>query len=162
MVASSRSIGAGRTGRRGQVFQRQHVFGEPCAVGLSGGQLLLELLVPDDSAFLEAHQEHAAGLKAALEPYILGWDLQDAGFRRHHQLVFIGYQIAKRPQAVSVQQGAEAAAVGRHDHCRTVPWLHQRRMVFVEVLLLLRHGLMLVPSLGDHHEHGVVQVTARH
>ncbi len=82
-------------------------------------------------------------------------DRQHAGFRRHDDAVVVGQQIARRPQAVAVERGADLAAVGEGDRRRAVPRLHQRGVVFVEGAPLLVHERIARPGLGDHHHHGV-------
>ena len=123
---------------------------------------MLQFFVADDSALFQINQEHTARLQPSLELDLGGRHIQDAGLRSHHQFVVVGDQVPEGAQAVAVQEGADAAAVGGHDHGRTVPWLHQGGVVLVEVLLLLGHGLMLVPGLGYQHQQGMVQVAARH
>ena len=151
-------------GRRGlgQVVQGDLVFLEPLAVGLAAGKGLLEFLVPDDAALFQADQEHAAGLQATPLQDVLRRNVQHTGLRRHNELVVLGYGVTEGAQAIAVQHCADVLAVGGHDHGGPVPGFHQTGVELVEVFLLLGHGLVLFPCLGNHHQHGVVQAATGH
>ena len=123
---------------------------------------MLELLVTNDPAFLQVHQEHPARLEPALLLNLGRRDIQHTRLRGHNQLTVVGNGIAEGPQAVSVQEGADGPAIGGHNHRRAVPRLHQTGVVLVKVLFLLGHGLMLVPGFRNQHEHGVAQVSTGH
>ena len=132
------------------------------AVGPAAGQGVLEFLVADDAALVKAHQEHPSRLQAALLADAFGRQRQHAGLRCHHQLVVVGYGVAKGAQAVAVQHGAHVLAVGGQHHRRAVPGFHHAGMVFVEIFLGPGHRFVLVPRFGDHHQHGVGQFAAGH
>ena len=55
--------------------------------------------------------------------------------------------VARRPQAVAVEHGADDRAVGEGDRRRAVPRLHQRRVVFVE--RLQRRAIASCPAHGS-------------
>ena len=74
---------------------------------------------------------------------------------QHHQAV-VGDPVAGRAQAVAVEDGADDRAVGEGHRRRSVPRLHQRRVVPVEGPAGRVHGPVVLPRLGDHHQHGVV------
>ena len=150
-----------------QVRHRRVVFGrrqfleldlgavQPLLVGMAACQRRLQFFVRDQPAFVEIDQQHLARLQPPLLDDVLFVDRQHAGFRRHHDAVVVGEQIARRPQAVAVERGADLAAVGEGDRRRAVPRLHQRGVVFVESAPLLVHERIARPGLGDHHHHGV-------
>ena len=54
-----------------------------CAYGCRDAELLLDFFVGDDAAFHRIHQEHLAGLQAALSLHLLWRNVEHAGFRRH-------------------------------------------------------------------------------
>ena len=118
---------------------------------------LLDLLVVDDAALLGVHQEHAAGLQAALLQHVLRRDVEHAGFGRHDDQVVLRHVIARRTQAVAIEHRADLLAVGERDRRRAVPRLHQRGVVLVERALRVVHGLVVRPRLGNHHHHRVRQ-----
>ena len=109
----------------------------------------------NEPALVEIDQQHLARLQPPLLDDVLFRDRQHAHFGRHHDAVVAGEQIARRPQAVAVERGADLAAVGEGDGRRAVPRLHQRGVVFVEGAPLLVHQRIARPGLGDHHHHGV-------
>ena len=75
-------------------------------------------------------------------------------------MVVVGDDVARRPQPVAVERGADLAAVGEGDRRRAVPRLHQRRVVFVEGLALRIHQRVAGPGLGDQHHHRMRQRVA--
>ena len=72
----------------------------------------------------------------------------------------LGDEIARRPQAVAVERGADLAAVGEGDRGGAVPRLHQRGVVFVEGAALLIHQRIAGPRFRNHHHHRVRQRVA--
>ena len=57
---------------------------------------MLDLLIGDNAALFQIHQQHLAGLQAALIFDVLRLHRQDAGFRRQDQLVVLGDQVTRR------------------------------------------------------------------
>ena len=146
--------------RREEVARRQvvevHEPGvEPLAVGLLRGQRLLDLVVADDAAEVRVDEEHAARLEPALLHDGGLVDREHADLRGHHHEAVVGDPVAARAQAVAVEHRADHRAVGERDRRRTVPRLHQRGVEAVEVALPVRHRLVVLPGLRDHHQHGV-------
>ena len=107
--------------------------------------------VRNHAPLFEVDQEHAAGLQAALVRHGLGWHGEHADLGRHDHAIIVSEVVAARPEAVSIQHGADDGAVREGDGCRAIPRLHQAGVVLVEVLLDLRHVLVLLPGLRDHH-----------
>ena len=69
LLAVEQGVVVGCSGRgpaAGHLGQRDHVLAEPLAVGLRGGDPVLQLLVVDDPALLQVDQEHLARLEPAL------------------------------------------------------------------------------------------------
>jgi hypothetical protein len=85
------------------------------AVGLLGGDLVLHLLVGRRSGPLRIDQEHAARLEAALLQDALGGHVEHADLRGHDDQIVLGDVVARGPQAVAVQHGADFLAVGEGD-----------------------------------------------
>ncbi len=125
-------------------------------------ELVLELAVRHEPAALEIYQEHTAGLETPLRLHVLGVDRHDADLARHDHAVVVGEVIAARTQAVAVEHRADVLAVRECDRRGPVPRLHQAGVELVERALVLRHQLVLLPSLGDHHHHGFREAAARH
>ncbi|EHJ61206.1 hypothetical protein NSU_1794 [Novosphingobium pentaromativorans US6-1] len=134
---------------------------EPLLVGLFVGQLGLDLLVLDDAALFEVDEEHLAGLETPLADDVVFLDRKNAAFRGHDAQVVVGDQEARRAQAVTVERGADLAAIGEGDGGGAVPGLHQRGVIFVERAAFAVHQRIAGPCLGDEHHHRVAErVTA--
>ena len=97
-----------------------------------GGQLAFDLVVVDDAALFKVDQQHLARLQPPLARDLLLRDRQYPGLRRDDQMIVVGDDVARRPQAVAVERGADLAAVGEGDRRRPVPRLHQRGVIFVK------------------------------
>ena len=101
------------------------------------------------------------GLEPPLLDDPLRRDLERADLGGHDHPVVVGHDVAAGPQAVAVEHRADDLPSVKVDRGRAVPGLHQAAMVPVEVLLDLRHRLVVLPRLGDEHHHGVRQAVAR-
>ena len=128
---------------------------EPLAVGVLGGERLLDLVVADDAAEVRVDEEHATRLQAALLHDRRLVDRQHADLGGHHHEAVVGDPVAAGAEAVAVEHRADHRAVGERDRRRAVPRLHQRGVEAVEVALPVGHGLVVLPRLRDHHQHGV-------
>ena len=154
-VVGMRGLGAG-----GQRFQFDQIVFEPLAVGMLCGEGGFDFLVGDDATFLRVDEEDAAGLQAAFVRDAFGLDVEDADFGGHDDEVVLGHVVAAGTQSVAVEDGADLRAVGEGHRSRAVPRLHEAGVVFVEILVVLRHAGVLGPRLRDHHDRGVGQRTA--
>jgi hypothetical protein len=141
----------------GQLFEADEPGVEPVPVGVLLGEGVLDLLVVDYAALRGVDEEHAAGLEAALLGDLGGREVDDARLRGEHDEVVGGAPPAGGAQAVAVEDGADLGAVGEADARGAVPRLHDGGVVAVEVAPLGVHGGVVLPRLGDHHEHGVGQ-----
>ncbi|MEY9791221.1 hypothetical protein ABIE77_005780 [Sinorhizobium fredii] len=158
LAVDQRHVAAQRAGLdRLQVFEDQLGVVEPPAVGMLAGKRRLHLLVGDDAALFHVDQQHLARLQAPLLDDLVLIDRQHAGFRRHDDAVVVGDDVAGRTQAVAVERGADLATVGEGDRRRSVPRLHERRVIFVECLALRRHQLVAGPGFRDQHHHRMRQ-----
>ena len=138
------------------------VFLHPLGVGLPRSQLLLDLLVRDQALLFGIHQQHAARREPPLHPHVLGLDGEHACFRGHHNQSVVSHEVSARPQAVPVELCADHPPIGKRHRSRTVPRLHQRRMVFIKCFDVLRHGGVVLPRFGDQHRHHVRDAAPRH
>ncbi len=155
----------------GQVGDVDHSGAQPLAVGVLGGELPLDLVVGDDPAGLGGlvggrggpgvDQQHAARLQTALGHDALGGDVEDADLAGQDDEAVVGHPVARRAQAVAVQDRADEAAVGEGDRRGPVPGLHEAGVEGVEGAARLVHGGVVLPRLRDHHEDGVGQRAAR-
>ena len=76
-------------------------------------------------------------------------NVQYANLRRKDQRVIFGDQIPGRTQTIPVKHSSHDISIGKQDRCRTVPRLHHRRIILVEILFLLGHGLVVFPGFRD-------------
>ena len=157
------ALEAVRAGLGVQVVEVDALLLEPLGVGAPAGEVVLQLLVGNQPALFEVDQEHAARLQAALGLHVLRLDrAEHADFAGHDHAVVVREVVARGPQAVAIEHGADVLAVGKRDRRRAVPRLHQATVVFVERPLVLGHGLVVLPRLGDHHHDGLLQRAAGH
>ena len=145
----------------GQVPERHRVAGVPLAVGVLGGDLALELLVLDDPAPLEVHQEQLPRLQPAEALDVLRGDVQQPRLGAEHDVAVERLHPAAGPQPVAVERGADHAPVGEGDRRRAVPRLHEAGVVGVEGLQVVRQVVPVAVGLGDHHHRRVGQRAAR-
>ena len=129
---------------------------------MAARQRRFQLIIGNEPAFLEVDQQHLAGLQPPLGEDLRLRDPQHAHFRRHDDAVVAGDDIARRAQPVAVERGADLPAIGEGDRRRTVPRLHQRGVVFVEIAALLVHQRIAGPRFRNHHHHRVRQRIAAH
>ncbi len=150
--------------RRGfrQVVERDPRALDPLAVRFRRGERALQFGVVDDAALLRVDEQHLAGLQPPLGDDLALRDVEHADFRGHHDVVVVGDDEARRPQAVAVERRADLPAVGERHRGGTVPRLHQRGMVFVERAAVLVHQRIARPGLGDHQHHRVRERIAAH
>ena len=65
-------------------------------------------------------------------------------------------------KAVAVQHRSQQVSVTEHDGGRPIPWLHHGRVIVVEILHLLGHGLVMPPGCRDHDHHGQGKIHTAH
>ena len=70
-------------------------------------QLALDLLVRDDAAARGIDEEDAARVQPFLEHDVLGRDVEHADLGCHDDEVVLGDVIARGPEAVAVEHGAD-------------------------------------------------------
>ena len=128
---------------------------QPLLVGVLARQRGLDLVVGDDAAVLGVHEEHAARLEAPLAHHARGVQLEHAGLGGEHDQAVIGDGVAPWAQAVAVEHRSDERAVGEGDTRRPVPRLHEGGVELVEGPPRRVHLLVVLPGLGDHHEHRV-------
>ena len=145
-----------------QVGQVDQVAVQPFAVGLAGGVALLELLVPDDAPFFGIHQQHPPRLEPGFLHDALRREIQHPHLGGEDELIVVRHVIPGGPQAVAVQHRAHHVAVGEEDGGRTVPGLHERGVILVQIPLGAGNGAVVAPGLRDRHHDGQRQVHARH
>ena len=162
LAPGDRGVGVHDVLALGHVVEVHQAGVQPLVVRVLGGQLGLDLLVLDDAVLVGVDEEHPARLEPALahDPRLV--DVEDADLGGEHDEAVVGHPVARGAQAVAVEDGADLAAVAEHHAGRPVPGLHQRGVELVEGAALGVHLGVVLPRLGDHHQHGVRQRAAAH
>ena len=70
--------------------------------------------------------------------------------------------IATGTQPVAVEYGTDVFAVGKSNRGRAIPRLHDAGVVLVKIALRLCHVFVLLPRLGDHQQHRLLQRATAH
>ncbi len=107
-------------------------------------------------------EEHPARLEPALADDRRGVEVEHADLGGQHDQAVVGHPVARRAQAVAVEDRADLVTVGEDHARRAVPGLHQRGVELVERAALGVHLGVVLPRLGDHHQHRVRQRPAAH
>ena len=162
LAVEQRHLGGLR--RRGlrQIVERDPRAFDPLAVRLRRGERALQFGIVDDAALLGVDEQHLARLQAPLRDDLALRNVEHADLRGHHDVVVVGDDEARRPQAVAVERRADLPAVGERHRRGPVPRLHQRRVVFVEGAAVLVHQRIAGPGLGNHQHHRVRERVAAH
>ena len=162
LPVEERDVRWGRRRRIGQAVEGDAGALDPLSIRLRGGERALQLVVVDDAPRHRIDEQHLAGLQAPLlDDFPLG-NVEDAHFRSHHDMIVVGDDEARRPEPVAVERRAYLAAVGERHRRRTVPWLHQGRVVLVKRAAILVHQRIARPGFGDHQHHRVRERIAAH
>ena len=155
LAIEQRNVRRRRRRRLRHVFKRQAAARDPLPIRLFGRQRALQFIVVDDASLLQIDQQHLARLQPPLlDDFVFG-NVEHAHFRRHHDVIVIGNDIARRPQAVAIECRADLATVGKRHRGRPVPRLHQRRVILVECATVLVHHRITCPRFRNHHHHRV-------
>ena len=113
-------------------------------------------------SFLRVHNQHLAWLQTAFFQYLVRLETYDSGFARHDHHSCFRDQISGRAQSVPVQHPACIASVSEQQGGRSVPWLHQYRMVFVEGFQVFADRVFVIERLRYKHCHGMRKAHAGH
>mmetsp|Transcript_20988 Transcript_20988/g.37387 ORF Transcript_20988/g.37387 Transcript_20988/m.37387 type:complete len:336 (+) Transcript_20988:5119-6126(+) len=159
-VVDRRAGVAALVGDAGLVGESDLVVADPLSVGEAGGHFVLDFLVFHDLLLLEVDQKHLTRLEAALGEHILRRNIEDADFGPEDHAVVLGDVEAAGAEAVAVEGGTDALAVGERHEGWPVPRLHEAGVVFVEGLLLGSDANVVLPGFGNHHHHRLGDRTA--
>ena len=141
----------------GQVVQVQQPGVQPVLVRVLAGQRGLHVRVLQDAPPAGVGQEDAAGLETALADHVRRVDVEHADLAGQHHEAVAGHPVPARAQPVAVEHGADHGPVGERHAGRAVPRLHQGGVEAVEGAPRRIHLVVVLPRLGDHHQHGVRQ-----
>ena len=75
-------------------------------------------------------------------------------YEQHDDQIVVRHDIARRTQAVSVEDCSDSHSIGKGHGGRPIPRLHQTGVVLVERLLRRAHLFVFVPCFRyEHHHH---------
>ena len=140
-----------------QLFQFNTVGIQPLAVRMSLSQALLDFAIIIDLAFLGINQENLTRLQASLLGNLSWVEIHHTHLRSHYHHIVLGDGIACRAQTISIEHTTGIAAIAEEQGGRTIPWLHQDRVILIESLQILRDRILVVEALRHHDSHGVRQ-----
>ena len=140
-----------------EIGKSDHVLIDPLLVRMRGRDLLLDLFVGDDPSLFGIDQEHSARTQTVLADHAGLIDRQYTCFRREDNITVFCHDISCRTKSVSIEGRDDGTAIGKCQCGRTVPWLHEHAVIFVECLDIFVHLLVLDPRLRDHHHGGLSQ-----
>ena len=131
--------------------------GRPPGVGGARRQPLLAGGVVEDAPG-GVDEEHLARAEAAAGDLAVAGHVDGARLRAAGDEAVLADRVAQGPQAVAVEGGAHADAVGEDQAGGAVPRLHQGGVVAVEAPDLGVEVALALPRLGDEHGDGVADV----
>ena len=140
-----------------QLFQFYTVGVQPLAVRMSLSQALLDFAIIIDLAFLGINQEDLTRLQASLLGNLGRVEIHHTHLRSHYHHIVLGDGVAGRAQTVSIEHTTGITAIAEEQGSRTIPWLHQDRVILIESLQILRDRVLVVEALRHHDSHGVRQ-----
>ena len=120
-------------------------------------QALLDFAIIVNLAFLGINQEDLTRLQTSLLGNLSWVEIHHTYLRSHYHHIVLGDGIAGRTQTVSIEHTTGIAAIAEEQGGRTIPWLHQDRVILIECLQILRDRVLVVEALWHHHSHGVRQ-----
>ncbi len=141
----------------GQVVEVHLAGVQPLGVGALGGQRRLHVGVLEQPVAAGVGEEDPSRLQPALAHHGGRVEVEDPDLAGQDDQAVLGDPVASRAQAVAVEHRARHGAVGERDAGGAVPGLHQRGVEPVERAAFRVHLVVVLPRLGDHHEHGVRQ-----
>ena len=140
-----------------QLLQLHAVLVEPLAIRMCLGQLLLDFAIIVYPALLRVNQQNLTRLQATLANYVTWLKVHHAHLTGHHHHAALGDGIAAGAQTVSVEHTTRIATIAEQQGSRTVPRLHQDRVVLVEGLQVLTDGVLVVEALRYQNGHSLRQ-----
>ena len=140
-----------------QLFQFNTIGVQPLAVRMLLSQTLLDFAIIVNLAFLGINQENLTRLQASLLGNLGRIEIHHTYLRCDYHHIILGDGIAGRTQTISIEHTTGITAIAEEQGGRTIPWLHQDRVVLIECLQILRDRVLVVETLWHHHSHGMRQ-----
>jgi len=159
---------------RGQLVRRQrradrgdvgrelaHDPAAPAPIGTALGHLDLGVGTAEDDVAQRIDHEQLARAEPSRLDDVGGIEVDDADFGRSHHDVVAGHLVAAGTQPVAVECRAGDHTVAKGDCGRSVPRLHQPRVILVEAAQCGIHFGDSLPRLRQQHHERVHRVASR-
>ena len=143
----------------GELLELNPVLSNPLSPRLLVSQLLLELLILNETTFDRVSQEHGARTQTALPHHSRRVDVENANLTREDDQTIRGDDVTPWTQPVTVKSGSDERPVGEYESGRAIPGLHQHRVILVKGPDRLVHVYLVFPCFRNHHHDGVWQRT---
>ncbi len=142
------------------LVQVDQVVLHPAVIGTACGEVVRDLLVAHHHAQRRIYTHDLARPQPAFAHHTRLVICDCAGLAGADHQAVVQHDIARRAQAVAVEDGAHDAPVRIGDSRRPVPRLDQRAVVLVEGAALGRDLALRqpLPRLGDHHHERMAHV----
>ena len=135
---------------------------QPFAIRSLVAEFVFNFTIIIDLTLFSIDKEQLTRLQASLFLNFRRFELNSTHFRSHQHHIVVRDEVARRAQAVTVEHTAGETSVREQKSGRTVPRLHQDRVVFVERLQVLTDRVLLVERFRNKHRHSVRQAHTRH
>ena len=132
-------LGGLHSGGSSPLFKVNHGLVHPLAVRVLSSDTFLDLVIGDDALGLKVNKEHLSGLKAVLDLDIFILQLGEyTNLGGKDDNIVLGYVVTRGTEAIAIQRSADVTTVSEGNHGRSIPRLHEARVVLVECLLGIR------------------------
>ena len=142
-----------------QILEVDTTARQPLSPRFGCCKLGLDLVILDEATGDRVDEEHLAWPQPALPHDPARFDVEHADLAREHNQTVISDEVAPWSQPVTVECRPDQRAIREYQRRRTVPRLHQHRVVFVESLACRVDVCLVLVRLRDHHHHRVRQGT---
>ena len=124
-------------------------------------ELLFQLVILNEATLDSVCQQHGTWTQATLANNSGRIDIQDANLAGEDDEPVRGDDIPTGSETIPVESRSHERAVSEDQSGWAIPWLHEVRVVLIEVSNRGVHVGLVFPGLWNHHHHGVRQGTPR-
>ena len=130
---------------------------QPLAIWMLGSQALLDFTIVVDLTLLCIDEENLTRLQTTLLGNLSRIEIHHTYLRCDYHHIVLGDGVAGRTQTISIEHTTGITAITEEQGGRTIPWLHQDRVVLIECLQILRDRVLVIEALRHHDSHGMRQ-----
>ena len=136
-----------------QIGKMQKISVKPFAIRIRKRKLLFTFLVGNQALLHGVHEQNAPRHQARFFHDVFLRNFQNTDLACQNQHIIASNIIATRAKTISVKRCAQNIAVRKQNRRRTVPRLHHRRPIMIEIAFFRRHCTVVLPRLwnADHH-----------